>query len=309
MRYAADHVKVTVPGSAGNLGPGFDCLGMALGVVDTIEVKLLASTDIIVEVSGEGEGRIPLDGTHLFVSTLRATLNRLDAPGTGLHVVARNSIPHGQGLGSSAATAVAALVAARALIAEPDVLSDEDILTAATLLEGHPDNAAPALFGGAVVCWQDRAGAHATPLVVAEGVETAVVIPHGVVPTVEARAALPDSVPHKDAAFNASRAALLVHALAGSPALLFDATEDRLHQGYRAGHMPSAMAMMKELRERGLAAVVSGAGPAVLVLGTHLAGDGFADGPLAWADGIGDDTWRCILTSESVPGATVERLG
>ncbi|MCJ7711217.1 MAG: homoserine kinase [Chloroflexi bacterium] len=309
MRFAADHVRVTVPGSAGNLGPGFDCLGMALGVVDTVEVRLLASTDVIVEVTGEGEGKVPLDGSHLFVSTLRAALDRVDAPGAGLHVTAHNSIPHGQGLGSSAATAIAALVAARALIAEPDAPSDEDILTMATALEGHPDNAAPALYGGAVVCWQDDTGAHATPLVVADGVETAVVIPHGVVPTVEARASLPASVPHRDAAFNASRAALLVHALAGSPALLFDATEDRLHQGYRAGHMPSAIAMMKELRERGLAAVVSGAGPAVLVLGTNLAGDGFADGPLAWADGIGDDTWRCILTSERVPGASVERLG
>jgi homoserine kinase len=309
MRFAVDHVRVTVPGSAGNLGPGFDTLGIALGVVDIVEVRLLASTDVIVEVNGEGEGRLPLDDSHLFVSTLRAALDRVDAPGVGLHVVAHNSIPHGQGLGSSAATAVAALVAADALIAEPEAMSLQTILTIATALEGHPDNAGPALYGGAVVCWQDDSGAHASPLEVAEGIETAVVIPHGVVSTVEARATLPASVPHRDAAFNASRAALLVHALASSPELLFDATEDRLHQDYRAGHMPSAMAMMRELRERGLAAVVSGAGPAVLVLGTNLAGDGFANGPVAWADGIGDDTWRCILTTERVPGAVVERLG
>jgi homoserine kinase len=291
------------------MGPGFDCLGIALGVVDTVEVSLLASTDVIVEVTGEGAGRLPLDDSHLFVSTLRAALDRVDAPGSGLHVVAHNTIPHGQGLGSSAATTVAALLAVRALIAEPDALSLEDILTMATAIEGHPDNAAPALLGGAVVCWQDDAGAHASPLEIAEGIETAVVIPHGVVPTIEARAALPASVPHRDAAFNASRAALLVHALAGSPSLLFDATEDRLHQGYRADRMPSAMAMMRELRERGLAAVVSGAGPAVLVLGTNLAGDGFVTGPIAWADGLGDDTWRCILTTGRVPGAVVERLG
>ncbi len=309
MRFAADHVRVTVPGSAGNLGPGFDCLGIALGVVDTIEVSLLASTDLIVEVTGEGEGRVPLDESHLFVSTLRAALDRLDAPGTGLHVIAHNSIPHGQGLGSSAATAVAALVAARALLAEPEALGLEAILTMVTALEGHPDNAGPALLGGAVVCWQDDAGAHATPLEVAEGIETAVLIPHGVVPTVEARACLPATVPHRDAAFNASRAALLVHALVSSPELLFDATEDRLHQDYRSSHMPSAIAMMQELRERGLAAVVSGAGPAVLVLGLGLASEGFATGPVAWADGIGDDTWRSILTSERVPGTAVERLG
>ncbi len=308
MRLSADHVRVTVPASAGNMGPGFDCLGVALGVFDTVEVELLASTDVVIEVTGEGEGKVPLDDSHLFVRTLRSALDRVAAPHSGLHVVAHNEIPHGQGLGSSAATIVAALTAARELIAEPHALSPEVALTMATAIEGHPDNAAPAIYGGAVVCWQDDAGAHASPLVIAHGIETAVLIPHGVVPTSEARKTLPPTVPHRDAAFNASRAALLVHALAGHPELLFDATEDRLHQGYRAGHMPSAVAMIGELRGRGLAAVVSGAGPSVLVIGTDLATAGLATGPLPWADGIGDDTWRCILTTERVPGAVAERL-
>jgi homoserine kinase len=309
MRIIADHVLVTVPASAGNMGPGFDCLGIALGLFDTIDVKLLASTDVIVEVTGEGAGTIPLDDSHLFVRTLRAAFDRIDVPQSGLQVVAKNAIPQGQGLGSSAAAIVAALTAARAFISDPAALSPEVALNIATALEGHPDNAAPAIYGGAVVCWQDTHGAHASPLVIAEEIETAVVIPHSIVPTSEARAALPPNVPHIDAAFNASRAALLVHALTGHPELLFDATEDRLHQGYRASRMPAAVAMLRELRDRGLAAVVSGAGPAVLVLGTNLAEAGFATGPLPSADGIGDDTWRCVATKGRVPGAVAERLG
>lgn len=309
MRLAADHVKVTVPGSAGNLGPGFDCLGMALEVHDEVEVQLLASDDVVVEVTGEGEGTVPLDGSHLFVRSLTAALERVGAPTSGVRVTARNAIPHGQGLGSSAATMVAAFTAVRAMIAEPGALSPEVALTMATAMEGHPDNAAPAIYGGAVVCWQDKKGAHASPIPLAAGIEAAVVVPHGIVPTVEARACLPAQVSHRDAAFNVSRAALLVHALAGHPELLFDATEDRLHQGYRAGQMPSAVAMLDELRGRGLAAVVSGAGPGVLVLGTDLGDQGLVSGPIGWADGIGDDTWRCILTQRRVEGATAERLG
>ena len=159
-----------------------------------------------------------------------------------------------------------------------------------------------------MVCWQDDDGAYASPLALADGLETAVLIPHGVVPPSAARAALPPTVPHRDAAFNASRAALLVHALAGHPELLLDATEDRLHQSYRASHMPSAVAMIRHLRDKGLAAVVSGAGPSVLVIGTGLAAHGLATGPAPWADGVGDDTWRSILTTERVPGANAERL-
>ncbi len=308
MRIAADHVTVTVPGSAGNLGPGFDCMGMALDVRDEIEVRLLASEEIVIEVTGEGEGVVPLDGSHLFVRSLRAALEKVGAPKSGVHVTARNAIPHGQGLGSSAATMVAAFTAARAMISEGEALSEQVALTMATAMEGHPDNAAPAIYGGAVVCWQDEDGAHASPLDLADGIEAAVVIPHGIVPTVEARACLPDTVPHRDAAFNASRVALLVHALTGHPELLFDATEDRLHQGYRADQMPSAVAMLAELRGRGLAAVVSGAGPGVLVLGTDLGDHGFTPGPIGWADGIGDDTWRCILTKEPVKGAAARAL-
>jgi homoserine kinase len=305
----ADAVRVTVPASAGNLGPGFDTLGMALGVVDTIEVRLLARPDVEIEVEGEGADSVPRDESHLFVRAFREAFARVAPERPGLAIRAVNAIPHGQGLGSSAATVVAAFAAARAVLGDSDELATDELLTLATRFEGHPDNAAPALLGGAVVCWQDAAGAHASPLTVADGIETAVLIPHGVVPTSEARAALPEAVPHGDAAFNASRAALLVHALAGRPELLFEATEDRLHQGYRAAQMPSAVAMLERLRGEGHAAVVSGAGPSVLVIGTELASAGLETGPVAWADGVGGDTWRAVLTTERVPGVAAEALG
>ncbi len=304
MRLAADHVRVTVPASAGNLGPGFDSLGMALGVFDQIEVRAIASEGVEIEVEGEGAGKVPTDESHLFVRAFRAALDEVDGPQTGLHIKANNSIPQSRGLGSSAATIVAAVTAARAMIADPDALSPEVTLRIATRIEGHPDNAAPAIYGGATVCWMGETGAHATALSVADGIETAVLIPRGVLPTVEARAALPTEVPHKHAAFNLSRAALLVHALAGRPELLFDATADMLHQDYRAPQMMASIEMMCTLRDKGLAAVVSGAGPSVLVIGESLANVGLATGDLAWADGVGDEKWRAVLTAGRVPGAT-----
>lgn len=309
MSVTAEHVRVRVPASAGNLGPGFDCLGLALGVWDEIEVRVVAHTDVEVDIDGEGADSLPRDDSHLFVRAFREAFARGSDLRPGLRVTATNGIPHGQGLGSSAATVVAAFAAARAILGGPAELSDDAILTLATRVEGHPDNAAPALLGGAVVCWQDESGAHAAPLDVAPEIESAVLIPHGVVPTSEARAALPAAVPHRDAAFNASRAALLVRALAGRPDLLLDATEDRLHQSYRASQMPAAVAMIDHLRDKGLAAVVSGAGPSVLVLGTDLGDAGLDSGAPSWADGIGGDTWRCVRTVGRVAGVEVEALG
>ncbi len=307
MRYAADHVRVSVPATAGNLGPGFDALGMALGVTDEVQVWALGSAAVEIEIEGEGADSLPRDETHLMVRAMRAAADAVGASHTGLRIVARNAIPHGRGLGSSAAAVVAGLAAMRGLIAEPDLLGPEQMLRLATQFEGHPDNAAPAIYGGATAAWQDADGAHAVPLAVASGIETAVLIPQSVLPTRHARAVLPASVPHADAAFNVGRAALLVAALAGAPELLLAATEDRLHQAYRAPFLPAADAMLTHLRERSVAAVVSGAGPSVLVLGRHLGASGFATGPLDWAEGIGDDRWRCVHTAESVPGVAVTR--
>lgn len=308
MRLAADHVKVSVPATAGNLGPGFDALGMALGVADEVEVRALASSEVTIEIEGEGEATLARDESHLVVQALRAALDHVGASQTGLHIRAINRIPHGRGLGSSAAAVVAGIVAARALIAEPDALSLEESLVLANAFEGHPDNAAPAIYGGATVAWKDTEGVHARPLQLADEIETAVLIPSSVLPTKEARAVLPAKVPHVDAAFNLGRAALLVNALAGRPEDLFAATDDRLHQGYRADVLGPATSMLRALRDRGLAAVVSGAGPSVLVLGTDLAAAGLESGVPAWAEGVGGESWRCVHTIERVPGAMGVRL-
>lgn len=307
MRYATDHVTVTVPATAGNLGPGFDALGMALGVADEVEVWALGSPRIEIEIEGEGADSLPRDESHLIVRAIRAASDAVGVPHTGLRIVARNSIPHGRGLGSSAAAVVAGIAAVRGLLAQPDAIDNETMLRLATEFEGHPDNAAPAIWGGATVAWTDHEGTHAVPLGVAKDIETAVLIPRAVLATKEARAVLPQQVPHHDAAFNVGRAALLVAALAGHPERLWAATEDRLHQGYRASVMPSAAAMIAYLRERGLPAVVSGAGPSVLVIGTGLMAGGLGTGTPDWAKGIGGDTWRCVHTAGPVPGVSVAR--
>lgn len=307
MRYATDHVTVRVPATAGNLGPGFDALGMALGVFDEVEVFALGSPRVEIEIEGEGADSLPRDESHLIVRAIRAASDAVGAPHTGLRIVARNSIPHGRGLGSSAAAVVAGIAAVRGFLVEPEALDNETMLRVATDFEGHPDNAAPAIWGGATVAWLDHEGAHAVPLAVAAGIETAVLIPRAVLATKEARAVLPAQVPHGDAAFNVGRASLLVAALAGHPERLWAATEDRLHQGYRAPVMPAAAAMISYLRERGLPAVVSGAGPSVLVIGTALAGGGLVTGTPDWAEGIGGESWRCVHTTSAVPGVSIER--
>ena len=203
---------------------------------------------------------------------------------------------------------VAGIIAARALIAEPEALDAAVALQIATAFEGHPDNAAPAIHGGATVAWVDSDGPHASPLVLDRSIETAVLIPESVLPTKTARSVLPPQVPHSHAAFNVGRAALLVNALAGRPEDLLAATEDKLHQPYRADVMAPAVAMMRHLREQGLAAVVSGAGPSVLVMGPSLAEAGLVSGAPDWAQGIGEEAWTCVHTVERVDGAASKRL-
>ncbi|WP_369345497.1 homoserine kinase [Demequina flava] len=299
---------VTVPATAGNIGPGFDSLGLALGLVDEIEVRAVASADVTLSIEGEGAETLPRDESHLVVRALRAALDHVGASQTGLEIRANNRIPHGRGLGSSAAAVVAGISAARGLIAEPEALSPEVALEIATGFEGHPDNAAPAIWGGTTVAWMDGALPHAVTLQTAADLETAVLVPGSVLPTKQARSVLPAQVPHKDAAFNVGRAALLVSALAGHNDQLFAATEDRLHQNYRADVMPAAMEMLSHLREQGLATVVSGAGPSVLVLGRDLAAAGLGDGMPQWARGIGGENWRIVHSVKPVPGATTRRV-
>jgi homoserine kinase len=260
---------VRVPATSANLGPGFDSLGLALGLYDVVEAEIIAE-GLEVEVTGQGAGHVPLGEEHLVVRALRAAGRSWGRPHLpGLRLRAHNAIPHGRGLGSSAAAAVAGVVLADLLSPAP-AGERRDLLAVACRLEGHPDNAAAALLGGLTIAWTGDDGlagsVHAVRLQPHPSIEPVVLIPEHRLETRHARAVLPDVVPHADAARTAGRAALLVHALTAEPSLLLPATEDWLHQRPRAAAMPETLALVADLRADQYAAVVSGAGPSVLVL-------------------------------------------
>ncbi|WP_199423464.1 homoserine kinase [Actinotalea solisilvae] len=313
MRLGSDHVRVRVPATSANLGPGFDALGLAVAHYDEVEVKALGSAEVTVEVTGEGAGELPTGEDHLVVRAIRAALDEVGAPQVGLHLTCVNRIPHGRGMGSSAAAVVAGVLAARMLVAEPQALSDTVAFRLASAFEGHPDNAAPAILGGATVAWTAPDGPHATALPVHPGVTPVVLVPPHACSTRTARGVLPAMVPHADAAHTAGRAALLVQALCHRPELLLAATEDRLHQSYRAQVMPGTAELVRALREAGQAAVVSGAGPSVLVLEDATSGDAGARGRAALLgpvapDGTTPSGWRVLTPGIATRGALAERL-
>jgi homoserine kinase len=263
-------LRVRVPATSANLGPAFDCAGLALTRHDVLDFAVLPS-GLEVSVSGIGAGELPTDESHLVVRAFRAACAQLGWAPPGLRVVAENGIPQGRGMGSSAAAVVAGVVGAWALCPDVDAIDDDAVLRLTSELEGHPDNVAACLLGGATLSWTEPAGARAVRLDVAAGIRPVVLVPDGTLSTHVARGLLPDLVPHGDAAFNAARSALLVHALTADPARLFQATDDRLHQRQRAAAMPESLALIDLLRAHGHAAVVSGAGPSVLVLGPDSA--------------------------------------
>ncbi len=266
-------VRVRAPATSANLGPGFDALGLALTLYDEVEVEL-AGSGLSIEVTGEGEETAGRGERHLIVQTFRAAWEEIGSGvPDGLRVRCVNRIPHARGLGSSSAATIAGVLAARALHPDGAALTDDDVLALATRIEGHPDNVAPCLAGGLTIAWQTAAGPRLTRLDVASGVRPVALVPEWRLATERARGLLPDAVPHADAAANAGRAALLIAALTGRPELLLDATEDRLHQVYRRPAMPDSLALVERLREKGVAAVISGAGPTVLA----LTSDGIAD--------------------------------
>lgn len=313
MRLGHDHVRVRVPATSANLGPGFDAMGLALAHHDVVEVRALGSDTVTVDVSGEGAGEVSAGEDHLVVRALRLALEHAGAPLTGLHLTCTNRIPHGRGMGSSAAAVVAGLLAARMLIAEPAALDDATVLELATRLEGHPDNAAPALLGGVTVAWSGAQGPRATVLPVHDDVVPVVLVPDVRCATRTARGVLPATVPHADAAYTAGRAALLVHALCHRPDLLPEATSERLHQRYRAPVMEQTWSVVERLRAEGAAAVVSGAGPSVLVLERVSDGDAGSralDAVLGPRDASGRAAsgWRVLRPGLDHGGASATRL-
>lgn len=278
--FVEDAVRVSVPATSANLGPGFDSLGLALSLRDELEATV-TDDGLIVQVLGTGADDVPRDGTHLVVRSMRAGFEAMGAQPAGLLLQCHNRIPHGRGMGSSSAAIIAGLALARGLVAGGQLLLDDDALfRLAADLEGHPDNVAPALYGGFVISGREDDAFYAASSAVDPRVSAVVFVPPDPVQTTVARGLLPATVPHTDAAANSGRTALLVAALAGQPELLFLATRDYLHQEYRAEAMPESLRLVRELRKRGHAAIISGAGPTVLA---------FTDGPVqplaGWSTG------------------------
>jgi homoserine kinase len=271
-------VTVEVPATSANLGPGFDSLALCLGLVDSVTAHLLptgvAAPDAVqVRVTGIGsDGSLPLDATHAVAAALHATWRELGVNPRPVRLRCHNAIPHGRGLGSSAAAIVAGvLVGMRLSGRELDDATRREALRIAARLEGHADNVAACLYGGVVVTWLGPAGVEAATVPVDDTIDPVVVLAPTALATTTARSVLPRQVPLADAAANAGRSALLVLALGGRPDLLLDATRELIHQSARRSLVPDALALVDELRRAGHAAVLSGAGPSVLVLTTDSA--------------------------------------
>ncbi|WP_202567369.1 homoserine kinase [Agreia sp. COWG] len=299
---AGRSVTVRVPATTANLGPGFDTLGLALALYDELTVTVRDEPGATVDVSGIGAGEVPTDETNLVVRAIAHAFAAYDQQLPGLDLVAKNVIPHGRGLGSSGAAIVSGIMAAKGLlegIVEIDALG---LLALATEMEGHPDNVAPCLFGGLTIAWVTPDGPQFKKLIVHRGVSPLVLVPQATMSTELARSLQPESVPHADAIFNVSRSTLLIAALIQSPELLLAATEDRLHQNYRAEAMPDTSRLIGLLREQGFPAVVSGAGPSILVLCSDPA-QRLAAAELVAAES--DTPWQSLILAVDFKGATV----
>lgn len=266
--------SAVVAASTANLGPAFDSIGLALSLYDEIVVETTES-GLTVQVEGEGADQLRLDSDHLVVRAVNCGLRAAGVSAGGLVVRCRNAIPHSRGLGSSAAAVIGGLAAVNGLLTQADStpLSEKELIQLASEFEGHPDNAAASVLGGAVVSWidnsGDRPGYAAVPLRLHPDIHLFPAIPEERSSTAETRILLPAQVSHAEARFNVSRAALLVVALTERPDLLIPATEDVLHQPQRASAMPASAEYLRLLRRYGIAAVLSGAGPAVIALSTQ----------------------------------------
>lgn len=264
---------VTVPASSANLGPGFDTLGIALSLYDTVEVEV-TNSGLEVEIFGEGAEDLPRDGSHLVVKAIRSALNAADVSVPGLRVACNNNIPQSRGLGSSASAAVAGVAAGNGLAGFP--LTDQQVVQLSSAFEGHPDNAAASVLGSAVVSWTTvPVDGHSLPeykavtVDVHKDIKATALVPNFHASTQAVRRVLPSHVTHGDATFNVSRTAVQVVALQNYPELLWEGTRDRLHQPYRADVLPVTSEWVNRLRNRGFAAYLSGAGPTAMVLHTE----------------------------------------
>lgn len=294
MKPVCNSVSVCVPATSANLGSGFDVAGIALDYADslifTLNDTLDDSQDVRVIIHGEGESTLPKDETHLVVRAFRKACEAFDLPHLRFTLEAHNRIPQARGMGSSASAIVSGVAAAWAF-AHNGNLNKQAIFELAAAIEGHPDNVAPAVFGGLTTSWKNGDEFHTVRYSVSKQIRATIFVPNFTLSTQMARQALPEKVPYADAVFNVSRACLLPIAFGAFGAfgdfgdssdsanscdscakttlsrndLLFTATQDAIHQPYRASLMQPTWDLVKALRDKGFAAAISGAGSCAAV--------------------------------------------
>jgi homoserine kinase len=299
-------VRVSVPATSANVGPGFDVLGVALELHNVVELG--EAEGVAVSIEGEGASRLPRDERHVVVRGARLAYQAACRPFRGLAVRQRNAIPPSRGLGSSATAWLGGILGANHLLGEP--LDRERVMDLAVAQEGHPDNVAAALHGGlTATCWDAETRA-VVRLPVPEDVEFAVLVPAFEGSTAAARAALPERYSRADAVYNVGRVALLVAAWTrGQWDVVGRAMEDRLHQPHRARAMfPWLAAVVAAARDGGaLGAALSGAGPAVLALAPRGRGAAVASAMEKALAAAGRDGRGLVLRGDTA-GARVEPL-
>ncbi|MGW1446534.1 homoserine kinase [Gardnerella piotii] len=288
MKPVCNSVSVCVPATSANLGSGFDVAGIALDYADslvfTLDDSLDDSQDVRVIISGEGENTLPKDETHLVVRAFRKACEAFGLPRLRFTLEAHNRIPQARGMGSSASAIVSGVAAAWAFAHNGD-LNRQVIFELAAAIEGHPDNVAPAVFGGLTTSWKNGSEFHTVRYSVSKQIRATIFVPNFTLSTQMARQALPEKVPYLDAVFNVSRACLLpiafgdfgyacdsadscnscVKSTLSRNDLLFTATQDAIHQQYRASLMQPTWDLVKALRDKGFAAAISGAGSCAAV--------------------------------------------
>lgn len=291
MKPVCNSVSVCVPATSANLGSGFDVAGIALDYADslvfTLDDSLDDSQDVRVIIHGEGEDTLPKDETHLVVRVFRKACEAFGLPHLRFTLEAHNRIPQARGMGSSASAIVSGVAAAWAFAHNED-LNKQAIFELAAAIEGHPDNVAPAVFGGLTTSWKNGEEFHTVRYNVSKKIRATIFVPNFTLSTQMARQALPEKVPYADAVFNVSRACLLpiafsdfgdfsafadscdsadscVKTTLSRNDLLFTATQDAIHQPYRASLMQPTWDLVKALRDKGFAAAISGAGSCAAV--------------------------------------------